>query len=83
MESRRDTILCKCGGSCRVFSHPGVVLMAPIGALAHLGMGRAYTLQGETVKARAAYQDFFTLSKDADPDVPVLLAAKAEYAELH
>jgi eukaryotic-like serine/threonine-protein kinase len=40
-------------------------------------------LQGETAKARAAYQDFFTLWKDADPDIPVLLAAKAEYAKLH
>jgi eukaryotic-like serine/threonine-protein kinase len=56
--------------------------MAPIGALAHLGMGRAYALQGETAKARAAYQDFFTLWKNADPDVPALIAAKAEYTKL-
>jgi DNA-binding winged helix-turn-helix (wHTH) protein/Tfp pilus assembly protein PilF len=67
----------------KILDHPGVVLMAPIGAVAHLGMGRAYALQGETAKARAAYQDFFTLWKDADPDIPVLLVAKAEYAKLH
>jgi DNA-binding winged helix-turn-helix (wHTH) protein/Flp pilus assembly protein TadD len=67
----------------KILDHPGVVLMAPFGALAHLGMGRAYALQGETAKARAAYQDFFTQWKDADPDIPVLLAAKAEYAKLH
>ena len=55
----------------------------PIGALAHLQIGRAYVLQGDTAKAKAAYQDFLTLWKDADPDVPILIAAKAEYAKLH
>jgi tetratricopeptide (TPR) repeat protein len=59
-----------------------VVQNCPLGALAHLGLGRAYMLQGDTVKARVAYQDFFALWKDADPDVPVLVAAKAEYAKL-
>jgi hypothetical protein len=49
----------------------------------HLGMGRAYALQGETAKARAADQDFFTLWKDADTDIPIFLATKAEYAKLH
>jgi hypothetical protein len=44
--------------------------------------GRAYVLQGDTAKARAAYQDFFTLWRDADPDIPILIAAKAEYAKL-
>ena len=53
-----------------------------IGALAHLGLARAYVLQGDTVKAKAAYQDFLTLWKDADPDIPILIAAKAEYAKL-
>jgi hypothetical protein len=67
----------------KILDHPGVVLMAPIGAVAHLGMGRAYALQGETAKARAAYQDFFKLWKDADHDIPVLIAAKTEYAKLH
>jgi len=52
------------------------------GALAHLGLARAYVLQGDTAKARAAYQDFLTLWKDADADIPVFIAAKAEYAKL-
>ena len=53
-----------------------------IGALAHIGLARAYVLQGDTAKAKAAYQDFLTLWKDADPDIPILIAAKAEYARL-
>lgn len=57
-----------------------MVLNEPIGALAHLGLARAYVMQGETSKARAAYQDFFTLWKDADPAIPVLQQAKAEAA---
>jgi eukaryotic-like serine/threonine-protein kinase len=60
----------------------GVVLNEPIGALAHLGLARTYAMQGETSKAGAAYQDFFTLWKDADPDIPVLQQAKAEAAVL-
>jgi predicted Zn-dependent protease len=66
----------------KILDHRGVVVNEPIGALAHLGLGRAYALQGDTTKARAAYQDFLTLWKDADPDVPILIAAKAEYAKL-
>jgi len=54
----------------------------PIGALAHLGLGRAYALQGDAVKARTAYQDFLALWKDADPGIPILKQAKAEYAKL-
>jgi hypothetical protein len=54
----------------------------PIGALAHLGLARAYVLQGDSAKAKAAYHDFLTLWKDADPDTPVFGAAKAEYAKL-
>jgi tetratricopeptide (TPR) repeat protein len=65
-----------------IVDHPGVVLNLPIGALAHLGLGRAYAMQGDTAKARAAYQDFLTLWKDADPDIPILKQAKAEYAQL-
>jgi hypothetical protein len=53
------------------------------GALAHLGLARSYAMQGDTAKARAAYQDFLTLWKDADADIPVLIAAKAEYAKLN
>jgi eukaryotic-like serine/threonine-protein kinase len=48
--------------------------------LARLGLARAYVMQGDT--AKAAYQDFFTLWKDADPDIPILITAKAEYAML-
>ncbi|MGH9716645.1 MAG: protein kinase domain-containing protein, partial [Candidatus Acidiferrales bacterium] len=54
----------------------------PIGALAHLGLARAYALEGDKEKARAAYQDFLALWKNADPDVPILKEAKAEYAKL-
>jgi eukaryotic-like serine/threonine-protein kinase len=54
----------------------------PLFALAHLGLARAYAMQGDTAKAKAAHQDFLTLWKDADPDIPILIAAKAEYAKL-
>jgi predicted Zn-dependent protease len=67
----------------KILDHSGVVLNEPIGALAHLQLGRAYAMQGETAKAKAAYQDFLTLWKDADPDIPNLIAAKAEYAKLN
>jgi eukaryotic-like serine/threonine-protein kinase len=67
----------------RILDHGGIVLNEPIGALARLGLARAYVSQGDTVKARAAYQDFFTLWKDADPDIPILTAAKSEYAKLN
>jgi tetratricopeptide (TPR) repeat protein/predicted Ser/Thr protein kinase len=67
----------------KILDHRGVVVNEPIGALAHLGLARAYIMQGDTAKSRAAYQDFLTLWKDADPDIPVLIAAKAEYAKLH
>ena len=52
------------------------------GALARLGLARAYAMQGDMVKARTAYQDFLTLWKDADPDIPILKEAKTEYAKL-
>jgi len=66
----------------KILDHRGIVLNEPIGALAHLQLGRAYAMQGDGAKARAAYQDFLTLWKDADPDIPILIAAKAEYAKL-
>jgi serine/threonine protein kinase/Flp pilus assembly protein TadD len=66
----------------KILDHPGVVADEPIGALAHLGLARAYALSGNTVKAKSAYQDFLGLWKDADPDVPILKEAKAEYAKL-
>jgi eukaryotic-like serine/threonine-protein kinase len=66
----------------KILDHRGIVLNEPIGILAHLGLGRAYALQAHGAKARAAYQDFFALWKDADPDIPILKQAKAEYAKL-
>jgi len=66
----------------KYIDHPGVVLNNPLGAVARVGLARAYAMQGDTAKARAAYQDFFSLWKDADPDVPILKEAKAEYAKL-
>ena len=59
-----------------------ILLTFPLGALAHLGLARAYAMQGDTAKARAAYQDFLTLWEHADADIPVLIAAKSEYAKL-
>jgi tetratricopeptide (TPR) repeat protein len=66
----------------KILDHAGVVGNEPIGALAHLGLGRAYALSGDSVKAKSAYQDFFAFWKNADPDVPILSEAKAEYAKL-
>lgn len=66
----------------KILDHRGVVRNSPIGALAHLGLGRAYALAGDNAKAKAAYQDFLTLWKDADPDIPILKQAKAEYGKL-
>ncbi|MGA8232995.1 MAG: protein kinase [Candidatus Acidiferrales bacterium] len=67
----------------KILDRASLVGNAAIGALAHLGLGRAYALVGDTAKSKSVYQDFFTLWKDADPDIPVLIAAKAEYAKLH
>jgi Flp pilus assembly protein TadD len=77
----------------KFLDHPGIVLNFPLGALARLGLARAYALQAQSMqgldadaalsKARAAYNDFFALWKDADPDIPILKQAKAEYAKLH
>jgi tetratricopeptide (TPR) repeat protein len=66
----------------KVVDHRGVVLNNVLGALAYLGLGRAYVLEEDTAKAHAAYQEFLTLWKDADPDIPILKQAKAEYAKL-
>jgi len=66
----------------KILDRRGIVLNEPIAALAHLGLARAYALQGNTPQARVAYQDFFALWKDADSDIPILIAAKAEYAKL-
>jgi predicted Zn-dependent protease len=66
----------------KLIDHRGITWSCTTGALARLGLGRAYTLAGDKTKAHAAYQDFLTLWKDADPDIPILNEAKAEYAKL-
>jgi eukaryotic-like serine/threonine-protein kinase len=66
----------------RIVAHRGLMASQPIGALAQLGLARAYALQGDAANAKAAYQEFLALWKDADPDIPVLKQAKAEYAKL-
>ncbi|HEV2388530.1 MAG TPA: serine/threonine-protein kinase [Candidatus Acidoferrales bacterium] len=66
----------------KIADHPGVVFNEPIGALARLGLGRAWAVAGDQARARKAYQDFFALWQHADPETPVLQAAKAEYARL-
>ena len=68
--------------SKRSSNHRGIVLADPIGALAHLQLGRAYVVSGDRTRAKSAYQDFLTLWKDADADIPILKQAKAEYAKL-
>jgi tetratricopeptide (TPR) repeat protein len=66
----------------KIIDHPGVWPSSPVHSLALLGLGRAYALTSDKVHARTSYQDFFALWKDADPDVPILIEAKAEYAKL-
>lgn len=66
----------------KFIDHRGMVRNSPTGALARLGLARAYAMQGDTTKARLAYQDFLTTWKEADPDIPILQQAKAEYAKL-
>jgi eukaryotic-like serine/threonine-protein kinase len=66
----------------KILDHRGIVGPCETGALAHLQIARAYAMQDDTAKAKAAYQDFLTLWKDADPDIPIFIAAKAEYAKL-
>jgi eukaryotic-like serine/threonine-protein kinase len=64
----------------KILNHRGIVFADPAGALAHLQLGRALALSGDKAKAKAAYQDFFTLWKDADADIPILTQARKEYA---
>ena len=66
----------------KILDHPALNAVSPFPALSRLGVARAYALQGDNSKSRTAYQDFFALWKDADPDIPVLVAAKSEYAKL-
>jgi eukaryotic-like serine/threonine-protein kinase len=66
----------------KILDHPGIVLTDDVGALARLQIARAYAMSGDTAKAKAAYQNFLTLWKDADPGIPILAQAQAEYAKL-
>jgi eukaryotic-like serine/threonine-protein kinase len=66
----------------KILDHRGIALNNATAALAPLGLARAYALQGDTERARSSYQQFLTLWKDADPDIPVLIAAKSDYAKL-
>lgn len=66
----------------KILDHRGIVLCDPVGALAHVQLGRAYVLSGDKAKARSAYRDFLTFWKDADPDIPILRQAKFEYVRL-
>jgi predicted Zn-dependent protease len=66
----------------KLLDHPGCVMNFPLGVLAHLGLARAYAMQGDAAKTKAWYQDFLTMWKDADPDIPIYKQAKAEYAKL-
>ncbi|MGC2768899.1 MAG: hypothetical protein WB607_25585 [Candidatus Acidiferrum sp.] len=66
----------------KILDHRGLLWNCATAALAHLQIGRAHVIQGDTAKAKAAYQDFLTLWKDADPDIPIFIAAKAEFAKL-
>jgi eukaryotic-like serine/threonine-protein kinase len=66
----------------RILDRPGIVQSSPTGALAHLGLARAQVMTGDRATARTAYQDFLALWKNADPDIPLLKQAKAEYSKL-
>jgi eukaryotic-like serine/threonine-protein kinase len=66
----------------KILDHRGIVISDPIGSLARLQLGRAYALSGDRTNAKSAYQDFLTLWKDADSDIPILKEAKEEYAKL-
>jgi hypothetical protein len=66
----------------KILNHRGLVGLDLIGALAHLLLGRVFVLSGDKIKAKAAYVAFVALWRDADPDVPILKSAKAEYARL-
>jgi serine/threonine protein kinase/Flp pilus assembly protein TadD len=67
----------------KIIDHRSLVQNCATSALAHLGLARAYSVQGDTAKAKTAYQDFLALWKDAAPDIPILAVAKTEYAKLH
>ncbi len=67
----------------KILNHRGIVVSDPIGALAHLQLGRALAMSGDKVRAKAAYEDFLTLWKNADQDIPILKQARQDYAALN
>ncbi len=66
----------------KILDHPGIVVTDPVGALARFQLARAWSMEGDSKKAKTAYENFFALWKDADPNIPVLVQAKAEYHKL-
>jgi tetratricopeptide (TPR) repeat protein len=66
----------------KILDHRSVDPLSPLYPLSHLGLARAYTLVGDLANARKSYQDFLGIWKDADPDIPVLVQARGEYAKL-
>jgi len=66
-----------------ILAHRGIALNSPIAALAHLQLARAYALNGDKIKAKAAFQDFLSLWQNADPEIPILKQAKADYLKLN
>jgi eukaryotic-like serine/threonine-protein kinase len=66
----------------KILDHRGIAGASPVESLARLGLAQSRAMSGNTAAAKTAYQDFLALWKDADPDVPILLQAKAEYAKL-
>ena len=66
----------------KILDHRGVVLCDPIGALAYVQVARTYALSGDKTKAKSAFQDFFTMWKEADPDIPIFKQVKAEYTKV-
>src|SRR5208282_77431 len=79
---RLNNVSAAAGEYQKLLDHPGCVANFPLGAVAHLELGRTYALAGDKTKARAAYEDFFSLWEKADPDIPILQQAKGEYAKL-
>ncbi|MGH9446874.1 MAG: hypothetical protein ACRD3O_14250 [Terriglobia bacterium] len=67
----------------KIRDHPGIVVGDPIGSVARLQLARALALSGDKIRAKAAYQDFLTLWRDADADLPILKQAKRKYAARH
>jgi len=74
--------VCKAAEFQKIIDHRGVVATSALYPLSHLGLARAAALIGDTATSRKAYEDFFALWKDADPDLPILIEAKKEYQKL-